>query len=219
MSRKSLPPIEHDKERDEGKEEKKEEGKKKKKPKLKPFQYAHFRIPMYKYPATSLIQIFIPLWLLGFINLAVFFQDAGLADRIASIATLALAYIAFLPTINESIPETPSILLVEILILIETICTVLTLVQSIRGRHNDYTATAYKWEEDGFFIAVIILNCITVAVVGILFFLHKIWWEKVYLTKKVPAIKEKSLMRIHWANPPCDDYFQEAIHNGSVKVM
>ena len=55
---------------------------------------------MYKYPATSLIQIFIPLWLLGFINMAVFFQEAGLADRIASIATLALAYIAFLPTIN-----------------------------------------------------------------------------------------------------------------------
>jgi len=41
-----------------------------------------------------------PLWILGFINLFVFFQGDDLGGRISSIATLMLAYIAFLPQIN-----------------------------------------------------------------------------------------------------------------------
>ena len=37
------------------------------------FRHAHFSIPMYKMPMYSLSTIFIPLWLLGIINLGVFF--------------------------------------------------------------------------------------------------------------------------------------------------
>jgi len=84
--------------------------------KIKHFQYAHFRIVMYKYPGVNLISIFVPLWILGVINLFIFFQDRTLAGRIASIATLTLAFIAFIPTINDKIPQTPSIKLVEILV-------------------------------------------------------------------------------------------------------
>ena len=83
---------------------------------MKQFQYAYFRIPLYKYPGANLISIFIPLWVLGFINLAIFFQEPSLSGRIAAIATLTLAFIAFIPTINETIPQTAEIKLVEILV-------------------------------------------------------------------------------------------------------
>jgi hypothetical protein len=85
-------------------------------PKVKNFQYVHFRIVMYKYPGVNLISIFVPLWILGVINLFIFFQDRTLANRIASIATLTLAFIAFIPTINDKIPQTPNIKIVEILV-------------------------------------------------------------------------------------------------------
>ena len=42
--------------------------------KLKHFQYTHFRIPLYKHPGVNLFEIFVPLWILSFINLVVFFQ-------------------------------------------------------------------------------------------------------------------------------------------------
>jgi hypothetical protein len=85
-------------------------------PPIKNFQYAHFRITMYKYPGVNLISIFVPLWILGLINLFIFFQERALANRIAGIATLTLAFIAFIPTINDTIPQTPNIKLVEILV-------------------------------------------------------------------------------------------------------
>ena len=42
--------------------------------KIKHFQYVHFRIPLYKHPGAALLSIFIPIYVLGFINLVVFFQ-------------------------------------------------------------------------------------------------------------------------------------------------
>ena len=75
--------------------------------KHKHFQYVHFRIPLYKHPGVNLFEIFIPLWILGLINLFVFFQENVLADKMATIATVALAYVAFIPTINATVPNTP----------------------------------------------------------------------------------------------------------------
>ena len=68
--------------------------------KIKPYQYTHFRIPLYKHPGTNLFEIFIPLWILAFINLIVFFQGNLLSEKLAIIATITLAFIAFVPTIN-----------------------------------------------------------------------------------------------------------------------
>jgi hypothetical protein len=55
---------------------------------------------MYKYPLTSFVTVFIPLWLLGLINLGIYFQDGTLSDRIASIIALMIAFIAYIPTIE-----------------------------------------------------------------------------------------------------------------------
>lgn len=80
--------------------------------KVNNFQYVHFRIPMYKYPGSNLLSIFLPLWVLAFINLTIYFQDVSFAGRLAVIATITLAFVAFLPTINEKIPQSSVVKLV-----------------------------------------------------------------------------------------------------------
>lgn len=49
--------------------------KKKAEKKVKYFQYSHFIIPLYKYPGNSLATIFIPVFLLALVSLAIFFQE------------------------------------------------------------------------------------------------------------------------------------------------
>ena len=63
----------------------------------KSFHYALYRISQYRYPTVAIISLFVPLWLFAFANLTVFFQTPELHDRISSIATLTIAYIAFIP--------------------------------------------------------------------------------------------------------------------------
>jgi hypothetical protein len=84
----------------------------KKKDKVKNFQYAHFHIPLYKFPFVSLCTIFLPLVMLGIINLAVFFQSPSLADRVGNIATLMIAFIGMITVIRNQISPTPSITVV-----------------------------------------------------------------------------------------------------------
>ncbi len=75
-------------------------------------------MPVYKFPGISILTIFLPIEILGAIGLLVFFQEPALSNRLMTIATLILAFVAFLPTINESIPQTPTIKLVDILIVL-----------------------------------------------------------------------------------------------------
>jgi len=49
--------------------------------------------------------------LLGIINLGIFFQDGTLSDRIASIIALTIAFIAYIPTIEQTIPPSANIVL------------------------------------------------------------------------------------------------------------
>ena len=59
------------------------------------------------------MEIFIPLGILSAINLGIYYQDCNvLADKIASIATVTLALVAFIPTINDKIPPTKSFKLI-----------------------------------------------------------------------------------------------------------
>ena len=80
--------------------------------KLESFEKAHFSVPLYKYPFVSLATIFIPLWLLAIINLAIFFQGSLLGERIASIAAVMIASVALMPTIRSQIPPNPQIVFV-----------------------------------------------------------------------------------------------------------
>ena len=87
----------------------KEKEKKKDLPKPKYSQYTHFIIPLYKYPGNSLATIFIPIFLLSLLSLAIFFQDNELSNRIGSIATMVLGYIALIPSIKDQLPPSSRI--------------------------------------------------------------------------------------------------------------
>lgn len=53
------------------------------------------------------------MWVLAFINLSIYYQTSNvLADKIAAIATVTLAFVAFLPTVNEKIPQTSVVKLI-----------------------------------------------------------------------------------------------------------
>jgi hypothetical protein len=56
-----------------------------------------------------LVTVFIPLWLLGLINLGIYFQDQDLGSRIGSIIGIMLAFIAYIPTIEAAIPPSSNI--------------------------------------------------------------------------------------------------------------
>lgn len=109
--------------RNESKDLRKEEEKNLDYSEINEFQHAHFTIPLYKFPFVTLFTIFIPLWLLGIINLGIFFQDTGLGDRIGSLAALMIAFVALIPVIREALPPNPNITLVEILVYFETLTT------------------------------------------------------------------------------------------------
>jgi hypothetical protein len=121
------------------------------------------------------------LWILGFITLCVFFQSADIGSRIGTIATLTLAYIAFLPTINSTIPATPYVKAVEILVYLQIMATILLLIQSlILATTVDISTYKFNYRNDGFFIASVIINLIVVVAVLSTFVVHKCLWEPRY---------------------------------------
>jgi len=85
---------------------------------VKPFQYIHFVVPLYKYPGNVLATIFIPIFLLALVSLAIFFQDPELSGRVGSIATMILGYIALVPSIKEQLPPGARLTVIEIIIYI-----------------------------------------------------------------------------------------------------
>jgi hypothetical protein len=77
------------------------------------------------------VTIFAPLLFLDILNFGILFQDKSLNDRIAAIATLVLAFAALVPTIRSQIPPNPTITLVEMLVYLQTLPTILAIIQSL----------------------------------------------------------------------------------------
>jgi len=98
------------------------------------FRHAHFDVPLYKMPMYSLSTIFIPLWLLGIINLGVFFENEDLGNRIQAISGLMIAFAALIPTIRNQIPPHPGWIFIEILVYLEAATCLLALFHSIAIR-------------------------------------------------------------------------------------
>jgi hypothetical protein len=168
--------------------------------KVKNFQYAHFRIPMYKHPFSSLVGLCIPIWVLAVINLCIYYQVSNdLASKIGAIGTVTLSFVAFVPTVNEKIPQTSVVKLVEIIIYVQIATTFLTLYDAMVNRHMDPTVYETVWTSNVCFLITISINLLCGAIVVLLFLVHKIWWEYVY-TKKRPSKLTGKLLREPWEN-------------------
>ena len=64
------------------------------------YEHGKILIPLYKYPAMTIINVFVPFYMVAILNLGVFFEANDMSNRSASLATFQLAYIAFFPTVR-----------------------------------------------------------------------------------------------------------------------
>lgn len=166
--------------------------------KIDHFQYAHFNIPLYKFPIVALATIFLPLWLLGIINLGIFFQDENLADRIASIAALMIAFVALIPTIREQIPPNPKIVFIEILVYMETLTSLFALIHSLDVRKIE--GFDLIWYESGLFMVSFVITIITIILVVVLMIAHYFFWEPSYNRSLDDESSDVKFDRKKWKN-------------------
>jgi hypothetical protein len=60
--------------------------------------------------------ISVPMMLLSIVNLGIFLQGNSLSSRLSAIATLLVAYAAFIPTIRARVPTTPDVTISDIML-------------------------------------------------------------------------------------------------------
>ena len=139
--------------------------------KITSFRYAHFQIPLYRIPVVSLLTISLPIWILGWVSLAIFFQDFELSNRISSIATIMVAYTQFLSIVRGELPPTPKITFIEVLINASIIINIFCLIESVSMREskNEFQVTAF------FIIALIFQLFYMFIVVGLIICYYTLW--------------------------------------------
>lgn len=163
---------------------------------------------MYRHPFTFILMVFLPTILLAIFNLAIFFQDKDLAGRIASLATLLVAYTAFLPTVREQIPPSPKITIFEMCLYAIMSTTVLCLLRSIidDGTKEGYV---YDWSTDPFYL----VSMGIVIVVGIMMSLGIIIFKFLEKFRYNDSISERQFSADlknpeKWYNTIADEYWE-----------
>lgn len=69
--------------------------------KLKPFQFSHFIIPVYKKPGPAILNIYVPVILLGIINCSIFYQDnRETGKKMLNMGAVMLAFVEILPIVR-----------------------------------------------------------------------------------------------------------------------
>jgi hypothetical protein len=122
--------------------------------------------------------IFIPIFLLSFLSLAIFFQANDLSSRLASIATMVLGYIALIPSIKEQLPPSSRITVIEIVIYISTLCCLFSLAESfLIDQQSDYQ---FVWRQNTLFMTCLTIHSLTFVFVIGLMITHKLVWEPSY---------------------------------------
>lgn len=127
--------------------------------------------------------VFVPLWLLGIVNLGIFFQDGNLSDRLASIITLVVAFITYIPTIEETIPPTSNIVLGEWMVIIKCCEVICTFVHSLKVRFEG-EKFRLKWTETPEYWIAFMLLIFSFVFVLVLTIIHYCYLRKLYTSKK-----------------------------------
>ena len=169
---------------------------------VKYFQYTHFIIPLYKYPGNALATIFIPIFLLSLLSLAIFFQSNHLSERIGSIATMILGYIALIPSIKEQLPPSSKITVLEIVIYVSTLCCLFSLIESfLIDDHSEYV---FDWKTNYLFLVCLLIHLFVFLFIGTLMLLHIFVWEPSYNLDVEVRKTDPEKDPHEWINPYCD---------------
>jgi len=141
---------------------------------------------MYRYPIVDMMTIFIPLWLLSFVSIYIYFQPTEIITRVMNVAALMIAYAAIQPIVRESMPEATSITLVDLLLYSELVVNILFIISTINTRSlhdnlSDAASNPYPRVEtnayydrwgDAYFIASLVISIGNVVVVLLLILIY-----------------------------------------------
>lgn len=164
---------------------------------------------MYKDPFSAVFSIILPLILLAIINLFIFFQSNDLGSRIASIATLLVAFMAFLPTVRELIPPTPTVIGLDIILLLFLVAELLTAIQAMLA--FDIPAEEYKfqWTTDPIYLICVAFIMLVALPVLIMVVLHYARWVGQYHNKDKNTSTDINFSSSKWFNEDVDVYLKE----------
>ena len=109
-------------------------------------------------------------------SLAIFFQDFGLADRIASIATVMVAYTQFLTIVRAELPPTPKITFIELLVDTSIFINLLCLIESVSMRKSD----EQKFEINAFLLFAIMFQFVYIFIIIGLIISYYAFWKPSY---------------------------------------
>lgn len=108
------------------------------------------------------LTIFIPLVLITILTLFTFVQGPDMNDKIGNIATLMIVYVGLMPVINDSLPPTTKITLIDIVLYCQLTISVLCLIRGYMIKDYDAaTFNNYKVWNDGVFIFSVVIAIIT----------------------------------------------------------
>ncbi len=110
--------------------------------------------------------------------MGIFYQDENLNDRLASIIALVVALITYIPTIEQTIPPTPNLVMAKIMVCLEITAVICTFIHSMRIKFEtkfrlQYTKTPEYW------ISFLLL-ILSAAIIVILTIVHYAYWKRVY---------------------------------------
>lgn len=92
---------------------------------------------------VPLMTIFLPMLLFAIINLAIFYESNSLKNRIGNLATLIIAFVQIVSVVRESIPPTPKVTMVEILVYLLLLSNLLCLIEGIIRYHNETQSSTF----------------------------------------------------------------------------
>jgi hypothetical protein len=107
------------------------------------------------------LTIFIPLILITVLTLFTFVQGPDFNDKIGNLATLMIVYVGLMPAINDALPSSTGIVLIDIVVYCQLTVNILCL---IRGQYiMDYNTIDFQnysvWSDVlfiiSFFIAIL----------------------------------------------------------------
>jgi len=114
------------------------------------------------------LTIFIPLILITILTLFTFAQGPDFNDKIGNIATLMIVYVGLVPVINDSLPPTTRITLIDFVIYCQLLINVLCLIRGYQIRNYQVPEfNVYRIWSDPYFISSVVIACGT----GIILFL------------------------------------------------
>lgn len=145
-----------------------------------------FRIALYKDPLNIIVNAYFPMVVLALLTLSIFASEVDFNSRIANIAVVLLAYIAFIPTVRSILPPVPYLTLSDVLIGLNlAACSVLLLesylIHTFRTRWSEQESDRATLI---LFIISAVLFAIPYATITVLYSLYVFRWQKTYASKR-----------------------------------